>query len=161
MNDKHNALASGTATGLSFVSSLCAFLQPIRYIIIGLVLLIFIDLYFGLRESRRRKRPIRRSRAFRRTTNKILDYFCFILLAGFVQQLMSEAKIQYPLFSVVVIFVVGIFEIESIINHWLFLHDRKKVNFKRFLTIFAKNKSKVIGEISEEYENEQKRDKKE
>ena len=70
MNDRHNIFTSAGSTGLAIYSIVHDFIAPIKYIIIITALLVIMDLYFGISESKKRKRPIRKSRAFRRTANK-------------------------------------------------------------------------------------------
>lgn len=158
MNDRHNAITGVGAAGLSMISGIASFFYPIRYVIIVLFLLIMLDLYFGLRESRYKHVQIRLSRAMRRTGNKIMDYFFFILVAGFIQQVFDESKITFPYFSIVSISVFGVFEIESVINHWLVLHGRKEVDFSKFLKIVVK-KNDTLKDVAEEYEKQQQENK--
>lgn len=161
MNDRHNIITSAGSTGLAIYSIVHDFISPIKYIIIATVLLVIMDLYFGISESKKRKRPIRKSRAFRRTANKLMDYFFFILLTGLLQQIFLASHIQTPYFSLVATILIGFFELESIINHWLVLHHRKRIKLKNYLVIFSKNEKvkEVVKQYNKDQEDERKEDK--
>lgn len=156
MNDRHNIITSVGSTGLAIYSIVHDFISPIKYIIIATVLLVIMDLYFGISESRQNGKPIRKSRAFRRTANKLMDYFFFILLTGLLQQIFLDSHIQTPYFSLVATILIGFFELESIINHWLVLHHRKRIKLKNYLVIFSKNDK--IKEVVKQYDKDQKED---
>lgn len=132
------------------------FLMPIKYVLLGCVICVFVDLVLGTAESSKRGIEIRCSRAMRRTFVKLGIYFCMCLLASFFQLILSDAKVTFPALSLLLSMGICLFELESIINHWLILHDRKPIDFKHFFTIFLKGKNKILGELSEEYEKQQK-----
>lgn len=140
---------------LGFLESVRDFLIPIKPLMLFCALCIITDLVFGIAESYKKGIKVRSSRAMRRTLVKGGEYLCFCLLAGSIQMMITDAHLTFPLFSLIVGSCICCYEISSIINHWLVLHDRKEINFRRLLTIFLKRKNKVLGELSEEYERQQ------
>jgi len=66
-----------TATYFDFIN----FLQSSKWLLLLGVALIILDFRFGIKYSKVKKEEIKRSRAVRRTINKVVDYFCWISLA--------------------------------------------------------------------------------
>lgn len=151
MNDRHNFITGFGAVILSALGTAKALLFPLRWVALGLLFLILIDLRFGVSEARQKHETIRCSRALRRTGNKIMDYAFLILLAGFIQRILMDNAIKFPYFSLICFVFIGIFEIESIVNHWLVLHGRKPIDFKTLARIFL-HKSTKNQDIIDEYE---------
>lgn len=151
-------LVSGCVLG--FIKSARDFLIPIKTLMLFCAVCIIADLVLGLAESEKKGIKIRSSRAMRRTLVKSGEYLSLCLLAGVLQMMFAEAHITFPYFSLVVGIGICLYELHSIINHWLVLHDRKEINLMKFLTIFLKRKNKVLGELSEEYERQQDGDQK-
>ena len=56
--------------------------KDLRWMIVCIAVLIVTDLWFGVSESRKRKVPIRLSRAGRSTCNKLIDYFAYLFLTS-------------------------------------------------------------------------------
>ena len=50
------------------------------------VVLVLGDLRFGIEAAKKRGETVRRSRAVRRTVNKLVDYLCWICIAWNLQQ---------------------------------------------------------------------------
>ena len=157
--DNHNVMTSFGSVGLSMVKGVALFLYPIRYVALGLFILILTDLHFGIRVAKKKGIEIRKSRAFRRTANKTMDYLCLILLASFIQQLFDCSKITFPYFSLIFFFFIGFFELESIINNYLALHDRGGISLFKLFKAFFKGKNKTADNIINEIEKEEDEDK--
>ena len=100
---------------------------------------------FGIEAAQYRKEVIRTSRAIRRTVNKIIDYLCWIFVAGAMGEAFGTPFSIAFLSAVVMLVVYGI-EINSCYTNYFEARGKKvKVNVFRF---FAK-KNDII-EIEEE-----------
>ena len=66
---------------VSYLSWAADFISPIRWFLLAAFALVLADLKFGIEAARHRGETIRKSRAIRRSANKIIDYLCWILVA--------------------------------------------------------------------------------
>lgn len=142
--DERNVIGGITAATLS---GFLEFLEPLRwFFLLGLVL-ILVDLRFGIEAAQVRKEKIRTSRAVRRTVNKIVDYLCWIFLAGALGMTFGAPFGITTLPALVMLVVYGI-EINSCFANYFESKGKKvKVNIFKF---FAK-KSDII-EVEEKEE---------
>lgn len=153
MGDRHS-ITSGGAVGMALLLDIKQGLFELRWCILFLAFLIIADLYFGIRESKQKRRIIRRSRALRRSLNKFMDYMfalCFVLVLNII---FIQHNINIPYFSLIAFALISIFELESVVNHWLVLHDRKRIHFKKLFKSILKHKRKDLSDIVEDYEKE-------
>lgn len=99
----------------------------LRWMLMLAFVLICADFWFGISESIHLNKPVRRSRACRRTLNKAVDYLCYILVASFLGMSFGKPMGIEPitLASIVLILCYG-FEIDSIYSHICVLHGVKK-----------------------------------
>ena len=106
---------------------------PLRWVMIAALVLIFVDLRFGVRAARARGEVVRTSRAIRRTVNKIVDYCCWILLAGALGEAFGN-PFGIPLLPLLVLLVVFGCEINSCYSNYFESRGKHiKVNiFKLF-----------------------------
>ena len=165
---------SSTAThfaGFFMAEEIFFMLQEARFAFLIVMLLIIADFRFGRRESAYRyeqaiknkdsysenKYRWRTSRAIRRSLNKLLDYILIALLGLFLgQQFLVPFDIARIWGTYCAVALVCFCEIQSIISHFLYLHDAgvmpsQAINLiKRFTIIFAKKKDKDMGEAIEE-----------
>lgn len=141
MNER-NITAGITATALSGFTD---FIEPLRwFLLLGLVLIIA-DLRFGIEAARYRKEVIRASRAVRRTVNKMIDYLCWIFVAGAMGEAFGTSFSIAFLPATVMLVVYGI-EINSCYTNYFEAKGKKmKINVFKF---FAK-KNDII-EIEED-----------
>lgn len=114
-------------------SELLGFLYPLRFFLLAGVVLILVDLRFGIEAAKARKEKIRKSRAGRRTINKMVDYLCWILLAGALDKAFG-VPFDIPLLPALVLLVVYGFEINSCYSNYFEAQGKSvKVNvFKLF-----------------------------
>lgn len=128
MNER-NTTAGITATVLS---SFADFIEPLRwFLLLGLVLIIA-DLRFGIEAARYRKEVIRLSRAIRRTVNKMIDYLCWIFVAGTMGEAFGTPLSIAFLPAVVMLVVYGI-EINSCYMNYFEARGKKvKINVFKF-----------------------------
>ena len=66
----------------AIMSNLLDFMEPLKWFLLLGFVLIMADLRFGLLAAKVRGEKIRTSRAIRRTANKMIDYLCWIFVAG-------------------------------------------------------------------------------
>lgn len=135
-NHSHPILSLGlVGIGLSptneiiptFITEYGQVLFDLRWMIILGVFLVISDFWFGISESRVKKKKIRRSSAWRRTLNKSIDYFCYITLGSILGRALGEYYGFDPiLISVSVILLCYAFEIDSIYGHICAIHGIKK-----------------------------------
>lgn len=118
---------SGENLITQFVREYGQVLFELRWMIILGVLLVISDFWFGISESRVKKKRIRRSSAWRRTLNKIVDYFCYITLGSILGMALGEYYgFNSILISVSIILLCYAFEIDSIYGHICAIHGIKK-----------------------------------
>lgn len=156
---KSNNLSGVGTMGLAISTDVMQELFDLRYFILILVLLITADLYFGIRESRTKGQRIRRSRALRRSLNKFMDYIFAIMFVCLLHIFFLQHNLSIPYFPLFAFGLVSLFELESVINHWLVLHHREEINFKNLFKAIVKEKRKDISNIAEDYQKSEKKTK--
>ena len=130
MQDR-NVIAGATAAVISPLVDFYAKLLPFLMLA---MLLIIIDSRFGIQASRKRGETIRTSRAIRRAINKLVDYICWITLAGMIGNTFGTA-FHIPLLSIIVLCVVYSIELTSIFNNYFFYKGiKKKFNGLKFFS---------------------------
>ena len=153
MQDR-NVIAGSAA---AVISPLVTFYQNlIPYLILAIVLIV-VDSRFGIKASKKRGDTIRTSRAIRRAINKLVDYICWVTLAGMIGQTFGDS-FHIPLMSVVVLCIIYGIELSSIFNNY-FEYKGVKLKFNG-LKFFSKLTGQSIIEESIE-KQEDKEDPKE
>lgn len=89
----------------------------IPYLLVA-VALIITDSRFGVAAARTRGETIRPSRKWRRAMNKLVDYICWVTLAGLLGNTFGTVFHIPILAAIMLLFVYGI-ELSSIINNYL------------------------------------------
>jgi hypothetical protein len=147
---ERNVLAGATAT---VISPLVDFYGKLLPFLMLAVALIAIDSRFGIMASRKRGETIRTSRAIRRAINKLVDYICWITLAGMLGQTFGLV-FHLPLLSVIVLLVVYTIELSSIFNNYSFYKGIKlKFNGLRFISKVSGTNVEDVIEKKEDHEN--------
>lgn len=120
-------------TSFGVISILIDLFEPLRWVMLLALVVVFVDLRFGIRAAKVRGETIRTSRAIRRTINKIVDYTCWILLAGVLGRAFGE-PFSIPLLPLIVLLVIFGCEINSCFANYFESRGRKmKINiFKLF-----------------------------
>lgn len=101
---------------------------------IGLaIILIIVDSRFGIAAARKRGETIRPSRKWRRAINKLVDYVCWVTLAGVFGQAYGSV-LDIPALAALMLLVVYGIELTSIFNNYFeYKGMRRKINvFKLF-----------------------------
>lgn len=134
-------------------------LYDLRWMILLAIILILSDLWFGISASRVQGITIRKSRAGRRTLNKLVDYICYILLGAVIGKAIGEPYGVNPiLVSITVMILCYCFEIDSIYGHICEIHGIKKqysiwkIIFKLF-TLKFKELGEAFRDMAEQKNN--------
>jgi len=101
---------------------------------IGLaIVLIIVDSRFGIAAARKRGEAIRTSRKWRRAINKLVDYVCWVTLAGVFGQAYGTV-LDIPALAALMLLVVYGIELSSIFNNYFeYKGLHKKINLFRLL----------------------------
>jgi undecaprenyl pyrophosphate phosphatase UppP len=91
------------------------------FAILGLIL-VFCDLRFGILAAKKRGEKIRKSRALRRTINKIVDYICWIILSVAIEHTFGFS-LNVPLIPVFIMLVIYGIEINSVYSNYFEYRD--------------------------------------
>lgn len=127
------------------LSSFSDFLFPLRWFLILAGVIIIVDLRFGVKAAQTRGEQIRFSRAGRRTINKMVDYLCWVMLAGSLGKAIGE-PFGLPLLPALVLLIVFGFEINSCFNNYFESRGKKmKINIFEYF----KRKTDII-DVKEE-----------
>ena len=147
-----NVIAGATA---AVISPLVDFYSKLLPFLILAIALIIIDSRFGIQASRKRGEAIRTSRAVRRAINKLVDYICWVTLAGMIGQTFGTA-FHIPLLSIIVLCIVYSIELTSIFNNYFFYKGiKKKFNGWKFFSKLTGNDAieSALEETSDENSN--------
>lgn len=136
-------------TSFGILTMLADFFEPLRWILLLALLIVFVDLRFGIRAARKRGEIIRTSRAIRRTFNKIVDYICWILLAGVIGEAFGE-PFGVPLLPLIVLLVVFGCEINSCFSNYF---ESRGQTFKFNIFKFLARKVDIIDPTENTTEN--------
>jgi hypothetical protein len=134
------------------ISPLVDFYSALMPFLLLAAALIAIDSRFGIQASRKKGIEIRASRAIRRAINKMVDYICWVTLAGMIGRTFG-ASFGLPLLSVIVLCIVYAIELTSIFNNYFYSKGIKmRFNGIKFFSRITNNK--IIEESLEQTENE-------
>lgn len=120
-------------TSFGVIAIMTDFFEPLKWVMLLAVIIVFVDLRFGIRAAKIRGETIRTSRAIRRTINKIVDYACWILLAGVLGEAFGE-PFGIPMLPLIVLLVIFGCEVNSCFANYFESKGQKlKINiFKIF-----------------------------
>lgn len=123
-------------------------IYDLRWMILLAIILILSDLWFGISASRVQNIVIRKSRAGRRTLNKLVDYICYILLGAVLGKAIGEPYGMNPIVvSITVMVICYCFEVDSIYGHICEIHGiKKRYSIWRILFKLLTLKFKDVGE---------------
>lgn len=145
MQDR-NIIGATTSIGLAPFIDFYQSLTP--YIILAIVLIVA-DSRFGVEAAQKRGEVIRQSRKWRRAINKLVDYICWISLAGVFSNAYSEA-FGIPALSGIVLLIVYAIEITSCFNNYFEYKGIKlRLSFSAIFDSWFKRVSKSSESIIE------------
>lgn len=126
MTETNNLFTAALAALGMVLSEFYSHLAP--WLLLGMVL-VLVDLRFGLLAAKARKEEIRPSRAWRRTVNKMVDYLCWVTLAEVCSRTFG-ITIGLPVVSMAMLFIIYGIELNSCVNNYLeYKGIKKKWNF--------------------------------
>lgn len=119
------------------------------------VVLLLADLKFGIQAARKRGEKIRRSRAVRRTVNKMVDYICWLSIAWFIGHTFGES-FHIPTLAIIVLAIIYSVELASILdNYFEYRGIAKRLNLgKLWGLIFKKSNIEDVLEDKKEDDRE-------
>ena len=150
MNER-NVIGGVTATILTpFIDG---WPKLLPFLVLAVVLL-FVDLRFGIKAAKARGETIRRSRAWRRTINKFVDYICWISMAWLFGLSFGKA-FDIPIITYIVLALIYGIELQSIVDNYLeYRGVKKRFNAFKFLANLFKRPE--IADALEEKKDEEK-----
>lgn len=148
MIQERNIINGATA---AMVAPLLDFYNNLLPFLLLAIVLIVVDSRFGIAAARKRGETIRTSRKWRRAINKLVDYICWVTLAGMFGQTFGEI-LGIPILSALLLLIVYGIEISSCFNNYFEAKGiKKKINiFKLFNRPEAENCIEDIPDTKEE-----------
>jgi hypothetical protein len=139
MGERNVIGAVGTAILSPFVDG---WGQLLPFVALAVVLLV-VDLRFGIKASVSRGEKVRKSRAIRRTMNKLVDYLCWLSIAWLFGCSFGEV-FDFPLLTYIVLAIIYGVEFQSIIDNYIeYKHIGKHFSLSRFVSSLFR-KSEVV-----------------
>lgn len=143
----------GAATSVSLMPFVEFYQSLTPYIVLAIVLIVA-DSRFGVEAAQKRGEVIRQSRKWRRAINKLVDYICWISLAGVFSNAYSEV-LGIPALSGVVLLIVYAIEITSCFNNYFeFKGLKMRISFNAIFKEWFKKVSHTEADITEKPKNE-------
>lgn len=116
----------------ALMSGFMDFMEPLKWFMLLGGILIVVDLRFGVLAARRRGETIRTSRAVRRTLNKVIDYLCWILVAGAMGKAFGM-PFEVPVLPAIILLVIYGCEVNSCFSNYFESHGKRfRVNVFRW-----------------------------
>ncbi len=131
MQSTESALLQG-GTSVVMTAFLYEVIADMLPFLIVAVIVILVDLIFGIRAAQHRKEEVRYSRAFRRTVSKMFEYVCWVTLSSSL-----AVAFKFPALEWIILGAVILNEIVSIASNWCEVHG---------IRIKGLNLPKIIGE---------------
>lgn len=143
---------------IGFTSECYAIIFDLRWMILLAFVLILSDFWFGISVSRMQGIEVRKSKAGRRTLNKVIDYLCYVLLGAVIGKAIGDPYGLNPItVSITIMILCYCFEIDSIYNHICELHGvKKRYSIWAILGKFITFKFKDVGEAFQDMRNQSK-----
>lgn len=106
--------------------------QLLPFVLFALVLT-FADLRYGLLAAKKRGENIRKSRAVRRTLNKMVDFICWIAITWCLGHTFTTA-LKIPILTILVLAIIYLVELSSVIdNYFEYKGITKKISITKLL----------------------------
>lgn len=158
IGDKHIASATSRAIGIGLMAGeIEQLIFDLRWLIALSFALIIADFWLGISESKQRGKEIRKSKAFRRTFNKLVDYICYLMVAGLLGKAIGEPLgVSAITTAAVTMLLACAWELDSIYGHICVLNGAEKdFSVRKFIIGLFKRKSKEIEDAVDEAKIEQ------
>ncbi len=131
MQSTESALLQG-GTSVVRTAFLYEVIEDMLPFLIVAIVVILVDLIFGIRAAQHRKEEVRYSRAFRRTVSKMFEYVCWVTLSSSL-----AVAFKFPALEWIILGAVNLNEVVSIASNWCEIHG---------IRIKGLNLPKIIGE---------------
>ena len=131
MQSTESALLQG-GTSVVMTAFLYEVIEDMLPFLIVAIVVILVDLIFGIRAAQHRKEEVRYSRAFRRTVSKMFEYVCWVTLSSSL-----AVAFKFPALEWIILGAVNLNEVVSIASNWCEIHG---------IRIKGLNLPKIIGE---------------
>lgn len=143
---------------IGFTAECYAIVFDLRWMILLAFVLIIADFWFGISANKLQGIEIRKSRAGRRTLNKVIDYLCYIVLGAVIGKAIGEPYGLNPItVSITIMILCYCFEIDSIYNHICVLHGvQKRYSIWSIIWKLITFKFKDVGEAFQDMRNQSK-----
>lgn len=155
------SISRATMLGV-FYTELCGLLWDMRWLILFSIVLIVVDLWWGLSKAIKRKEEIRASRAIRRTLIKLVDYVCILMLGAVAGQAFEPLGLSHVTVAVICMLVACCCEMDSIHSNYCECKGiKRRFSFNKLVNGIIGMKSKEIKDIlenSKENEKDEKQD---
>ena len=154
-NSRDMVHSAGNATSATLLSEqVIPFLLDAAWLLVLPIIMVSVDCWFGISESKQRKETVRFSGAGWKTLRKLLDYYTLLTLGFVVGHILPEyINITVSEACFYCVLIPSLFDLCSIIGHILILRGIK-ISPRRFLVNlfvgFVKTKSNDIGTALEE-----------
>lgn len=111
-----------------------------------------LDLYYGIKESRKKGTEVRMSRAMRRTGDKVVNYALWLLVSGcFYQSFGAPLGDNNHVITAVVMAVCIFIEVKSVLGHVAFLYGLNGAAVGKVIAkIIGRKVDRDVGESIEE-----------
>lgn len=156
---ENNSFNTIFKTGIiGFTSECYAIIFDLRWMILLAFVLILSDFWFGISVSRMQGIEVRKSKAGRRTLNKVIDYLCYVLLGAVIGKAIGDPYgLNHITVSITIMILCYCFEIDSIYNHICELHGvKKRYSIWAILWKLIIFKFKDVGEAFQDMRNQSK-----
>lgn len=107
------------------------------FLVVALII-IFVDLYFGIKAAKFRGEEVRASKALRRTAGKIVEYLSWVILGATL-----ALAFGWPSLSKIIVGIAISIELLSVLTNWLSLHGKKISGIGEFAQGLIKDKTGV------------------
>lgn len=124
---------------VAFATECLQLLYDLRWMILLAFILIIADFWFGMNASKLKGIPIRKSRAGRRTFNKIIDYICYLLMGAVLGKAIGEPYGLDPLVVSITVLVVMLW-IRSGFYLWSYMYitrSRKEIQYLEDTLVYS------------------------
>lgn len=139
-------------TMAAFVSPFVEFYGALLPFLILAIVLIIADTRFGVEASNKRGETFRPSRMMRRAINKLVDYICWITLAGVIGNAFGTV-LGIPILSALILLIVYGIELTSCFNNYFeFKGINKQINIWK---LFGKKELEGVFEDKQQEDEHQ------
>ncbi|WP_302029804.1 phage holin family protein [Bacteroides finegoldii] len=141
-----------TISSSVFVGELYALMWDMRWLMLFILILIIVDMWYGVSKSIKRGEEFRKSRCVKRFLLKCGDYICLLILGAVLGKAIGEPLgVSALIVSVIVVLIGCLAELESIKSNYCETKGiHKDINVFKLLLVLIGFKSKELEKALEE-----------